>query len=201
MGFPRRIISVDAEDAMRVNYKTAFKPIDQCGYSAHALGQATDYTFCVAQDMLFTVDQAIRLKLEEMEKKGESRPIKVLELGAGRGGVVKAINAKFNGKVVATGITAFCPDETDPSLMQGNYEFLSEINGIKPNDYDLIFSCRSLTYVSNPALCVLQAIDALKDDGILLIDFLPLWGLTLEQHVLVAMAMQAKFSPIVKAPL
>lgn len=178
----KRFIPPAAKETMLTNYRAAFRPMDQCGYATKALGTSTDYAFMVAENVWFEAKKVIAIKRDQKRSSGITGPVRVLEFGCGKGGFVKSVNVEFKGEVEATGITAFCPDQTDPAIKQGNFEFPFEIDGIKQNSYDIVISHDSLTHASNPGLCILNGNDALRKDGILLVDCVPLWGLTLAEH-------------------
>lgn len=177
-----RYIPNNVKELMEIGYKDACLPIDQCNYDPDFLGDLDNYYFPKSannndfHDASHLVDEM----LKKIKDTGEKLPLKILDLGCGRGGFVKALNEKYKGKVIATGITA-CSNE-DPNIKQGNFEFLFDVPNIKPDSYHMVISRNSISYASNPAVVILNAYEAVKKDGFLLIDCVTFQNFTLDDY-------------------
>lgn len=137
-----------------------------------------DYKFSIREGEILKLSNlllwAIVRRNIYLSRQTRQTPFELLDLGCGEDAeVVKSINREFKGVANASGITAYVPEQKKhPAVKQANLEFLMKIEGVRPNYYDMIISKSTFAHLANPALSLLQAYDAVKPGGILLIDYL-----------------------------
>lgn len=138
-------------------------------------------------DFKIQVSPAFALNSESLVawliKQNPNDHLNILDIGTSAGYPLHHLKLKFKDKVTLTGISG-----TDYYKMRfpRNFDYIvcdaHEMfkNGIKPNDYALIFSMCTFEYLADPIKVLMDAYQALKPGGLLIIDFLPIHGLSTE---------------------
>lgn len=130
----------------------------------------------------------IKNKINKIKEKNlEKNPLKILDLGTGNGRFLLSLENEFFKKVDVKGISAFdtrnqLESKSDLESLNGRYfvgnsQKLFEIEGIEKESFDVIVSSCMLRHSIDPIKDLMNAYEALKVGGEMLVDHFAIRGL------------------------
>lgn len=147
-------------------------------------GECTDYEFCRRHNAPnITLDEVVSFLLKFKPSK---EPLNILEIGAGQGIPLVHLKKKHKEKVNLTAISAtdYYPNGNAPDAFQYlvmDAHHLRDNSLTRNNKYGLIVSRNTFIHLADSMKALMDAYHCLQDGGFLIIDFVPIPGLSAEQ--------------------
>lgn len=146
-------------------------------------GEKNSYEFYRDISTTSAVEHLLKTRGRTQNNLFESKlaPLEVVDIGTAQGKVLDHLKLTYGDRVNLTGISAtdYYHNKSKPTnftYIVGDVHNYFDI----PNKYDLIFSQHTMYHLPDPGKVLVDAYCALKPNGLLIFDCVPMWHVSLE---------------------